>query len=137
MIYFLKKEIKLMLNEKSLELLVEACHNDSDILSLISECLESFEAYHAAVYKLEMYKKIYSTNIKNGEIYRDTVMELDRNRTICHNAVIANVSILNRLTEMQMLDPFYDGIVSEERPHRRNLANEVFEYVEKIIKQRD
>ena len=126
-----------MLNEKTLELLIEAFQNDSDILSLISECIESFETYHAAVYKLETYKKIHGRNIKNGEIYRDTVTELDRNRTICHNAVIANVSILNRLSDMQNLDPFYDGIVSEERPHRRNLANVVFEYVEKIIKQRD
>lgn len=126
-----------MLNEKTLELLIEAFQNDSDILSLISECIESFETYHSAVYKLETYKKIHGRNIKNGEIYRDTVTELDRNRTICHNAVIANVSILNRLSDMQNLDPFYDGIVSEERPHRRNLANVVFEYVEKIIKQRD
>lgn len=126
-----------MLNEKTLRSLIEMLGNDADLLSLIEDCLASFEAYHSAVYKLETYKKIHQGNIKNGEIYRDTVMELDRNRTICHNAVIANVAILNRLADMQNLPHVYDGIVSEERPHRRILANSVFEYVENTIKNRD
>ncbi len=126
-----------MINERTLNLLIESLGNDADLLSLLDDCLASFENYHMAVYKLETYKKIHGVNVKNGEIYKDTVMELDRNRTICHNAVIANMGILNRLAEMNNLPPVYEGIVSEERTHRRNLANEVFEYVEKVIKNRD
>ncbi len=126
-----------MLNEKTLRSLIETLGNDADILSLIDDCLASFEAYHSAVYKLETYKMLHNGNIKNGEIYRDTVMELDRARTVCHNAVIANISILNRLADMQNLPHVYEGIVSEERPHRRILAESVFEYVEKVIKNRD
>ncbi len=126
-----------MLNEKTLRSLIETSGNDADILSLIEDCLASFEAYHNAVYKLETYKMLHNGNIKNGEIYRDTVTELDRARTVCHNAVIANVSILNRLADMQNLPHVYEGIVSEERPHRRILAESVFEYVERVIKNRD
>ena len=126
-----------MLNERTLHLLIDALGNDADLLSLIDDCLASFESYHNAVYKLETYKMLHNGNIKNGEIYRDTVMELDRNRTVCHNAVIANVSILNRLADMNNLPHVYEGIVSEERPHRRILADSVFEYIEKTIKNRD
>ncbi len=126
-----------MLNERTLHLLIDAFGNDADLLSLIDDCLSSFEAYHNAVYKLETYKMLHNGNIKNGEIYRDTVMELDRNRTVCHNAVIANVSILNGLADMNNLPHVYEGIVSEERPHRRILADSVFEYIEKTIKNRD
>ncbi|MBE6648333.1 MAG: DUF3232 domain-containing protein [Ruminococcaceae bacterium] len=126
-----------MINESSIISLIESIGTDADLISLLDDCIASFEKYHEAVYKLEMYKKIHGRNVKNGEIYRDTVMELDRNRTVCHNSLIANMSIINRLAEMNSIPPVYDGIVSEERPHRRILANEVFEYVEKVIKNRE
>ncbi len=125
-----------MINEKTILLLVDSFKNDADILSLIGDCYESFENYHTSVYKQETYK-LLNSSVKNGEIHRDTLTELDRRRTLCHNAVIANVGILNRLAEMQNLPPVYDGIVSEERPHRRNIANAVFDYVEGIIKKRE
>lgn len=34
------------------------------------------------------------------------------------------------------LDPVYDGVVSKERPYRREVANAVFEYIESIINSR-
>ena len=125
-----------MINERTLDLLIQSFENDADMLSLIDDCVTSFENYHNAVYKMETYKRLHGTNIKNGEIYRDTISQLDRDRTISHNALIANVNILNRLAEMQQLPPLYDGIVSEERPHRRVIANAIFEYIEKVINQR-
>ena len=57
-------------------------------------------------------------------------------RTVIHNSVIANVNLLNRLAEKNGLHPVYDGIVSEERPYRREIANAVLDYVESIIKNR-
>ncbi len=120
-----------MINERTLSLLIQALKNDADLMSLIEDCLESFEKYHQSVYNQATYKIMISGNVKNGEVYRDTLAELDQRRTICHNAVIANVSILNRLAEMENLPPFYDGIVSEEIPHRRILADSVFEYIDK------
>jgi len=34
------------------------------------------------------------------------------------------------------LELIYNGIVSEERPYRREVANAVLEYVEKVIRER-
>lgn len=34
------------------------------------------------------------------------------------------------------LPPFYDGKVSQDRPYRREVANGVLQYVEKIVKNR-
>ena len=71
-----------------------------------------------------------------GEEYKDNVSKLDKMRTVNHNSVIANVNLLNRLAEKNGLQPVYDGIVSEERPYRREIANAVLDYVESIIKNR-
>ena len=40
------------------------------------------------------------------------------------------------VAEKNELVPVYDGVVSEERPYRREVANAVFEYVEYLIKKR-
>ena len=61
---------------------------------------------------------------------------VDRTRTLYHNSVISNVSILNRMADKAGLDPVYDGVVSKERPYRREVANAVFEYIESIINSR-
>ena len=79
--------------------------------------------------------KIYSKSI-TGEEYKDNVSKLDKMRTVNHNSVIANVNLLNRLAEKNGLQPVYDGIVTEERPYRREIANAVLDYVESIIKNR-
>lgn len=103
---------------------------------LIKECLESFEEYHESVYGLELTKMIGSGIFTDNDDYRNTVMDADRSRTTCHNSVISNVGILNRMCSNHGISPIYDGIVSEERPYRRELANAVFEFVEHIIKER-
>jgi site-specific DNA-cytosine methylase len=77
---------------------------------------------------MELWMKIYSKSI-TGEEYKDNVSKLDKMRTVNHNSVIANVNLLNRLAEKNGLQPVYDGIVSEERPYRREIANDVLDYV--------
>ena len=62
--------------------------------------------------------------------------ELDKSRTTYHNALLGNVNVLNRLAEKNTLPPFYDGKVSQDRPYRREVANGVLQYVEKIVKNR-
>ena len=47
-----------------------------------------------------------------------------------------NVNVLNRLAEKNTLPPFYDGKVSQDRPYRREVANGVLQYVEKIVENR-
>jgi len=64
------------------------------------------------------------------------VESLDKKRTMLHNRVLIAVNVLNRMASKENLKPVYDGIVSEERPYRREVANAVLEYVEKIIKER-
>ncbi len=61
---------------------------------------------------------------------------MDKSRTTNHNSVLGNVNLLNRLANMNNLPPVYDGIVSHDRPYRREVANAVLEYVEKIVKSR-
>ena len=46
------------------------------------------------------------------------------------------LNVLNRLAEKNTLPPFYDGKVSQDRPYRREVANGVLQYVEKIVKNR-
>ena len=64
------------------------------------------------------------------------ITRLDKTRTINHNALLTRVNILNRIAAEVNLPPFYDGIISEERPYRREVANAVLDYVQKIIVER-
>ena len=57
-------------------------------------------------------------------------------RTYNLNAVIAQVNLLNRMAEEASLPPFYDGVVSEERPYRRELADAVLAFINDVIIQR-
>lgn len=52
-----------------------------------------------------------------------------------HDSILGNVNLLNRLAERNNLPLVYDGIVSHERPYRREVANAVLEYVENLIKK--
>ncbi len=125
-----------MLNSKVIYELLEKNKKDSDIIELIENCLMSFEDYHRTVYRLEIYKQIYTGRSSDVEVYREQVANLDKSRTVCHNSVIANVRILNRLAAQQGCPPVYEGIVSEDRPYRREIANAVFAYVEQVIQNR-
>jgi hypothetical protein len=68
--------------------------------------------------------------------YQELVTNLDKNRTNSHDKVISTLSFLNRLAEQQKLPPVYDGIVSKERPYRKQVANAILEFVESTIKDR-
>ncbi len=109
---------------------------DASGQELLRDCIKSFENYHRAVFDLEIYKSLNSHDPFNAEEYRETVMSLDRSRTISHDSVIANVSVLNRMAQRYGLEPIYDGIVSQDRPHRRVIADAVFAFVEGVIKGR-
>ena len=124
-----------MINHEALKQLIANPNNDSFSIELIDDCLKSFEKYHAAVYELEITRRLFADTMEAAE-YRETVQRLDRMRTVCHNTLISNVGVLNRMAGNYGLPPVYDGVVSEERPYRRELANAVFEYVEQIIRTR-
>ena len=123
-------------NQETISKIVERCDKDEEVLELLGQILESFQLYHAAIYKLELQMKLYSHGGMDGDIYRKSIAEMDAARTINHNAVIANVRILNRLALQYDLQPFYQGIISEDRPYRRELADAILEYVENVVRNR-
>ncbi len=125
-----------MLNTETIKLLLTAHRNEPDILKFIKSALDSFEDYHRAVFDEQMFPIIYGGGATDAEAFREQAMSLDRKRTICHNSVIANVGILNRMAKNADLPLVYDGVVSEERPYRREVANAVFAYIEEIINNR-
>lgn len=123
-------------NTATIKELIVAFRDDSDMLELLEDALRSFQEYHAVIYTLELKKQLYSGGGLEANDYRVMVTELDRARTSHHNAVLVQVNVLNRMAKSQGLPPFYDGIVSEERPYRREVANAVLEYVQTIIESR-
>lgn len=125
----------MMICKETIEKLTELYRDDDQILKITERSIASFEEYHSVIFKMELWMKVYSRSVSSEE-YKDNVSKLDKARTMSHNSVLGNVNLLNRLAEKNQLPPVYDGIVSHERPYRREVANAVFEYVEEIIKNR-
>ena len=120
---------------EKIEKLIEIYRDDDQVLKIIERSIASFEEYHSIIFKMELWMKIYARSVSSEE-YKDNVSKLDKARTMSHNSVLGNVNLLNRLAEKNQLPPVYNGIVSHERPYRRDAANAVLEYVEEIIKNR-
>ena len=123
-------------NMETVKSLLTLHANDREIVQLIVDCLESFESYHKAIYTLEIQRDLFSRGAMDSETYRDLIPHLDQIRSGNHNTVISNVRMLNRLAEQAGLKPFYDDIVSEERPYRTELADAILDLVREIIDNR-
>ena len=116
--------------------LIETNKDDLECLDLIFQCIKSFEDYHNAICEMEMKMKIYSGKSVGMDAYQDMISSLDRARTVNHNAVLANVNILNRIADKSGVGPVYSGVVSEDKPYRREVANAVLAYVEGVVRER-
>lgn len=125
-----------MLNQTVLSKLFLFYKDDAEVLQMIEESMGVFSDYHKAVFSLEMYKKIHEGAAAQTPQYKETVMSMDRTRTVYHNSLLSNVSMLNNMAKVAGLPPVYDGIVSQERPYRRQVANAVFAFMEDIINNR-
>lgn len=123
-------------NMDTVKALLSRHANDREMIELIVDCLESFEKYHQAIYTLEIQRKLYNHGAMDSETYREKIPYLDQIRSAAHNAVISNVRMLNRLAEQAGLRPFYDDLVSEERPYRTELADAIMEFVGAVIDER-
>ena len=124
-----------MLCEETIAKLISIYKDDDKILKTIEQSITSFEEYHSAIFKMELWMKVFSNTVSGSE-YQENVSLMDKSRTTNHNSVLGNVNLLNRLANMNNLPPVYDGIVSHDRPYRREVAIAVLEYVEKIVKSR-
>lgn len=123
----------MQINQDTLAKMIAHFKDDQDDLNMIRSAIESFEDYHRSIYKLEVTRLLFSCKAIEPDVYRAENTERDRSRTLQHNAVLAKVNFLNRLAAEAGLSPFYDGIVSEDRPYRREVANAVLEFVERLI----
>lgn len=124
------------INNETITKLITTCQEDKDMLDILYSSLKSFEEYHSVIFDMETWMKVFSYKSIDKEEYQSKVTDMDRRRTMCHNSVLSSVNILNRLATKENMPLVYDGIVSEERPYRREVANAVLEYVENIIKNR-
>lgn len=129
-----KKGVIIMINAEVINKLFDVC-SDGMELEMIQSCVKSFHEYHSIIYHMETFLRFKDKDMSIAD-YQYTLTNYDTRRTNCHNIVIQNIGILNRMAKRYGLDPVYSGIVSTERPHRRVLANEVLEYVEYIVKER-
>lgn len=125
-----------MICTESIQSLIAKSKDDTKVLSLLNECLLSFCDYNACIYKMETWVKLYDYRNMEKEDFQATYTDLDKLRTICHNSVISNIGILNRLCQQYSIPIVYSGVVSEQRPHRVEIANAILAYVEKIVKNR-
>ena len=126
----------MQVNSETISALISLHAGESDLIELILEAQESFEKYHQAIYALEIRRDLHVRGAMDTETYREQIPHLDEIRSQRHNAVINNVRILNRLAGQDGLKPFYEGVVSEERPYRTELADAVLLYVREIIEKR-
>ena len=126
----------MQVNTNTLRALIAKHADDGEMTGVILEALESFENYHQAIYRLELKRELYLHGAMDQETYREEIPYLDGIRTTKHNAVISNVKLLNRLAEQEGFEPFYAGVVSEERPYRTELADAVLQFVSETIDNR-
>ena len=123
-----------MINGEVISKLYNVC-SDGMELEMIQSCVKSFHEYHKVIYDMETFIRFKDKDM-NREDYQFTFTNYDTRRTTCHNIVIQNIGILNRMAERYNLEPVYIGEVSTQKPYRRILANEVLEYVEQVVKDR-
>lgn len=123
------------INTKALSQLIQQSKEDPELLEYIHKALMSFADYHSAVIAEQIYPVIYGGSI-DPDTYRNERAALDKRRTSLHNAMLANVNLLNRMCSAAGITPVYDGVVSEDRPYRRYVADAVFDYLTHVIDSR-
>ena len=128
--------MKNIIKPDAIAMLIQHSKEDVELLEFIYGALKSFEEYHSAVIADQLFPLVYSGGGIDGEQYRTQRTSFDRQRTVAHNAVIANVNLLNRMASAAGIEPIYEGVVSEDRPYRRMIANAVFEYITYVIDHR-
>ena len=122
-----------MFSDQNLSELLAAVHEDRDVSALVLECLLSFQRYHETIYSMEINMKIYNYASTSITEFQDRATELDKHRTNNHNCVLDSINILNRIAVQYDVSPIYTGIVSEDHPYRREVADAVLAYVESVI----
>jgi len=116
--------------------LIEAARDDEEMIGMIEQCLITFGEYHSAIFQAEIWLKLYNHKNMARNDYQEKAADMSSRRTICHNAVLSSVNILNRMAKQHGIPAIYSGTVSEEVPYRREVANAILGYVESVILER-
>ena len=109
---------------------------DIDTVKMISDCMKSFANYHEAIYELEIWLKLHNPKNTSTEEYQHKQSELAHSRTVCHNAALASINILNRMASSFGIGEIYCGTVSEERPYRTEVADAILDYIGDVMLKR-
>lgn len=125
-----------MIVSESIKTLIAKNKDDNEILKLINDCLLSFFEYHYRIGRTETFSMLYGYHNMEKEDYQATHTDLGKSRSLSHKVVISNIGILNRLCVQNGIPLVYNGILSEERPHRVEIADAVLAYVQEIITNR-
>lgn len=125
-----------MLNIATLTKLIQLTKSDEELSVFIDDCLLAFSEYAQSIYAMETKLLLKGPRDMERDVWQHFYTQLDETRRSKHNRVIGSIRMLNRLAEKVELPPFYEGIVSEEKPYRRMIADEVLEYVSSVIKER-
>ena len=124
------------MNELAMRALLDACKEQTDLVDLASDILKDFENYHKAIIDLEIYAALHNYDNTDRDKFREKHEQLDATRSRYHETILEDMRVLNRLADSMGLQPVYDGIVSSERPYRRQVADAVLEYLQKLIAER-
>lgn len=127
---------KYELNGKTMRALVLIAKEDAVLLDMMIDVCRDFMKYHNAIIELEAYAGLHDYGNTDRDKYRTEYEELDATRSRCHEAVLQDVQVLNRLAAANGLEPVYDGVLSREQPYRRQIADAVIGFLKDIVMDR-
>ena len=109
--------------------------DDEQILQLIQTLINNFVKYQESCVQQSIFVHT-SKSLLSKEEYNNRYAELDKKRTVNHNACIDSIAIINRICSTSGLPPFYEGEVSKDRPQRIAIADEIGKFVYDIYDAR-
>lgn len=118
-----KQQIKQQINS-----LIEKLGDDKLLIDSVEKVVEDCGRYIKAVHDTEVAYTVARFKMEPDE-YREYYANLDRNRKIVHDALIAGVRLLNRICQLCGQEPIYNG--PEDRVSIAEFAKEIVdEYFE-------
>ncbi len=104
---------------------------EQDMAKDMDEILKSCAFYIDRVVAMESAQSILRFTLEPDD-YRMTLTELDKNRKIAHNGLIANVKLMNRYCKLVGIDPIFKG----DTDSRIEVAEFAMEIVKDIFETR-
>ncbi|MFW6024854.1 MAG: DUF3232 domain-containing protein [Candidatus Woesearchaeota archaeon] len=80
----------------------------SDDLDMVNDCIKDCATYIERVVAMEAAIKVLRFRLE-PEKYRSKIADLDRARKDAHNALIASINAVNRMTTYYNVEPIYNG----------------------------